>query len=260
MKKAKPVALAGAGNLTDSPLVRFLRFSDQLGPIKSPTYRLASRISNILRAGHPVRDYAPFDARRLILVCVPDATLPKILTELDSSPIGWHGKAIVICSLSLDSSRLSALSARGASIGSISPIPGFEGSREFRYLIEGDKLAVFEVKRLIARPRQNAITIERSHKPFYQAALACSGSLMPALLTAASDSLRHAGLPPDISAEILEKQFAKALRSYLKSGRNLNPPPLEVSGQWHVLSAADPLLASYIEQSYRLSSRLLNRR
>src|ERR1700730_7461499 len=127
MKRAKPVALVGAGNLTDSPLTKFLRLSDQLGPVKSRSYRLASRISNIFRSGHPVKDYAELDACRLILVCVPDQTLPKVVSEMATSGVSWRGKAIVLCSMWLDSSHLDPLSARGGSIGSISPVPGFDG-------------------------------------------------------------------------------------------------------------------------------------
>src|SRR5260370_12146930 len=110
MKKAKPVALVGAGNLTDSPLIRFLRLSDRLGPVKSQSYRLASRISNILRSGHPVKDYAEFETCQLIFVCVPDPTLPKVVSEMAASGVSWHGKAIVLCSMWLDSGHLSQLS------------------------------------------------------------------------------------------------------------------------------------------------------
>jgi|HubBroStandDraft_6_1064221.scaffolds.fasta_scaffold47712_2 predicted short-subunit dehydrogenase-like oxidoreductase (DUF2520 family) len=260
MKRVKPVALVGAGNLTDSPLTRFLRLSDQLGPVKSPTFRLASRISNIFRSGHPVKDYADLNGCRLILVCVPDKTLPKIVAEMAASGISWHGKAIVLCSMWLDSSQLSELSARGGSIGSISPVPGFEGLEDFRYLVEGDKLAILEAKRLVAHQKRRLIAIERSLKPFYLAALTCSGNLLFALLVAASESLRHAGLSSPVSATILEKQFGKALRSYLKSGRNGSPAPHELSRQLRALSAADPTLAHYIEQNCRISSRLLAER
>jgi predicted short-subunit dehydrogenase-like oxidoreductase (DUF2520 family) len=260
MKRVKPVALVGAGNLTDSPLTRFLRLSDQLGPVKSSTFRLASRISNIFRSGHPVKDYADLNGCRLILVCVPDKTLPKIVAEMAASGISWHGKAIVLCSMWLDSSQLSELSARGGSIGSISPVPGFEGLEDFRYLVEGDKLAILEAKRLVAHQKRRLIAIERSLKPFYLAALTCSGNLLFALLVAASESLRHAGLSSPVSATILEKQFGKALRSYLKSGRNGSPAPHELSRQLRALSAADPTLAHYIEQNCRISSRLLAER
>jgi predicted short-subunit dehydrogenase-like oxidoreductase (DUF2520 family) len=260
MKRPKPVALVGAGNLTDSPLTKFLRLSDRLGPVKSPSYRLASRISNILRSGHPVKDYAELEACRLILISVPDKMLPKIVSELASSGIAWQGKAILLCSMWLDSSHLSELSARGGSIGSLSPIAGFEGLEDFRYLVEGDKLAILEAKRLLAHQNQRLIAIERSLKPFYLAALTCTGNLLFALLVAASESLRHAGLSSPVSASILEKQFEKALRSYLKSGRNVSPSLHELSEQLRALSVADPTLAHYIEQSCRISSRLLAQR
>src|SRR5260370_28758995 len=102
MKRAKPVALVGAGNLTDSPLTRFLWLSDQLGPVKSRSYRLASRISNIFRSGHPVKDYAELDGRRLILVCGPEQTLPKLVSEVAASRVSSRGKAIVRRSIVLD--------------------------------------------------------------------------------------------------------------------------------------------------------------
>ena len=43
-----------------------------------------------------------------------------------SAGISWRGKAVVLCSTWLDSGELRELSARGASVGSISPIPGFD--------------------------------------------------------------------------------------------------------------------------------------
>src|SRR5260370_33960967 len=118
MKKATPVALIGAGKLAGSPVARFQWLSKQLGPVKSSSFRLASRIANSLRAGHPVRDYAEFDACRLILVSVPDAMLPAVVGEIASANICWRNKSIVLCSASLGSGELSVLSAPGASVAS----------------------------------------------------------------------------------------------------------------------------------------------
>jgi predicted short-subunit dehydrogenase-like oxidoreductase (DUF2520 family) len=207
-----------------------------------------------------VKDYSELNACRLILICVPDSKLPKVVAELASSGIGWRGKSIVLCSMWLDSSHLTELSTRGGSIGSISPVPGFDGLEDFRYLVEGDKLAILETKRLVAHKNQRVIAIERSLKHFYLAALTCTGDLLFALLVAASESLRHAGLPSPLSATIIEKQIGRALRSYLKSGRNASPLPRELSRQLQTLSATDPTLAHYIEQSCRISSRLLDGR
>src|SRR5271170_4138705 len=167
MKKAKSVALIGAGKLTDSSLSRFYWLSDRLGPVKSSSFRLASRIANQLRAGHPVKDYEEFRSSELILVCVPEPMLRPVLDDLASAPIDFNGKAVVLCSLWRDSSELHKLSARGAAVGSICLIPGFD---DLRYLVEGDRLAVLRARRLVEHRDRRAVTIERSLKPFYLAA------------------------------------------------------------------------------------------
>src|ERR1700721_627019 len=150
MKKAQSVGLIGTGNLTDSPLTRFWWLSERLGPVKSASYRVASRIANMLQAGHPVKDYAEFECCDLILLCVPEETVPQVVSEMLSAGISWRGKAVVLCSAWLDSSDLRELSAQGASVGSISPIPGFpiQGSSDERYLVEGDPLAIRHAKNL----------------------------------------------------------------------------------------------------------------
>ncbi len=224
--------------------------------MKAPSFRLASRIANSLRAGHPVRDYAEFDACRLILVSVPDSILPTVVREIASANISWRNKSIVLCSASLDSGELSDLAARGASIGSISAIPGFEDPR---YLVEGDPLAILESKRLVQHAARRTVAIQRSLKPFYLAALTSTGSLLFALLLAASESLRQAGISTSMSATILEKQLHKTLRSHVKAGRKAYSAPHELQKQLRALATADPELAHYLEQSTNLAARLLRK-
>jgi predicted short-subunit dehydrogenase-like oxidoreductase (DUF2520 family) len=257
MKKAKSVALIGAGKLTDSPLSRFYWLSDRLGPVKSTSFRLASRIANQLRAGHPVKDFEEFHSSELILVCVPEPMLPEILGDLASAPIDFRGKAVVLNSLWLDSGELREFSARGAAVGSICPIPGFD---DLRYLVEGDPVAVLRSRRLVEHRDRRTVTIERSLKPFYLAALTWTGSVLFSVLMAAAESLRLAGIAPAISSNILEKQVARTLRSFMRAGRNALPTPRELSRQVCALAATDPNLAHYMEQSTRLAETLLESR
>jgi predicted short-subunit dehydrogenase-like oxidoreductase (DUF2520 family) len=257
MKKAQSVGLIGRGNLTDSPLTRFWWLSERLGPVKSVSYRVASRIANMLRAGHPVKDYAEFESCTLILVCVPDEAVSQVVSEMLSSGISWRGKAVMLSSTWLDSGALRDLSAHGASIGSISPIPGFDDQR---YLVEGDPLAIRESKRLMERRDLRVVAIERPLKPFYLAALTCTGALLFALLRAASESLHHAGIPPGPSAALLERQITRTLRAFLKGGQRAYPEPRELPRQLQALSGANPELAYYVEQSTRLASRLMSKR
>jgi len=256
MKKAQSVGLIGTGSLTDSPLTRFWWLSERLGPVKSASYRVASRIANMLRAGHPVKDYAEFESCILILLCVPDETVSRVVSEMLSSGIHWRGKAVVLLSAWLDSGSLRELAAHGASVGSISPVPGFDDQW---YLVEGDPLAIRHSKSLVEHRERRVFAIERSFKPFYLAALTCTGALLFALLRVASESLHHAGVPPALASTLLERQITRTLRSLLKGGRRAYPEPRELPRQLRALSAASPELAHYFEQNCRLASRLMKK-
>jgi len=253
MKKARWAGLIAAGQLTDSPLTRFHRLSECLGPVKSHSFRVASRIANTLRVGHPVKDYADFESCSLILVSVPDEQVPHIVSELLASEISWRGKSLALCSDLLDSHALRELSARGASVGSISPIPGFDDL----YLVEGDRLAILKSRRLIEHRVIRTVAIERALKPLYLAAVTCTGSLLFALLIVAFESLRLAGIAPVLRNALLERQLDRTLRSFLKGGRRAFPAPQELPRQLRALAAKDANLAHYLEQSARLVSRLL---
>jgi predicted short-subunit dehydrogenase-like oxidoreductase (DUF2520 family) len=257
MKKTQSVGLIGTGSLTDSPLTRFRFLSERLGPVKSASYRVASRIANMLQAGHPVKDYAEFEKCDLILVCVPEETISEVVSEMVSAQISWRSKAVVLCSTWLDSGDLKELGTLGAAVGSISPIPGFDDER---YLVEGDPLAIRQSKSLLEYRERRVVSIERPLKPFYLAALTATGSLLIALLYLASESLRHAKLPPGLSATLLERQVARGFRSFLKGGRRAYPEPREVPKQLRALAGVNPELSHYLEQSCRLASRLIGRR
>ncbi|HTR35932.1 MAG TPA: hypothetical protein VMH80_08535 [Bryobacteraceae bacterium] len=256
MKKPASAGLIAAGNLTDSPLTRFHRLSEFLGPVKSPSYRLASRITNILRAGRPVKDYADLELCSLILIAVPANHIAHLVLELLASGIAWRGKCVVLLSDWQGSGDLHPLAARGASVGSISPIPGFDNL----YLVEGDRRAILDSRRLLESRITRTVAIERSLKPLYLAALTCTGSLLFALLLAASESLRLAGITPVLRASILERQLDRTLRAFLKGGRRAYQSPQEFPRQLRALAAKDEALGNYLEQTSRLASRLMEER
>lgn len=257
MKKAQSVGLVGTGSLTDSSLTRFAWLSERLGPVKSASFRVASRIANMLQAGHPVKDYAEFESCVLVLVCVPEETVSQVVSEMAASGITWSGKAVVLCSTWLDSGELRELSALGASVGSICAIPGFDDER---YLVEGDPFAIRQSKSLVEYRERRVLAIERPLKPFFLAALTCTGTLLFALLHVTSESLRHARIPPGLSTTLLERQVTRTLRSFLKGGRRAFPPARELPRQLEALSGANFDLAYYLEQSTRLASRLMSKR
>ena len=80
-----------------------------------------------------------------------------------------------------------------------------------------------------------------------------------ALLLAASESLRQAGISSLDSETILEKQLNKTFRSHVKAGRRAYSAPQQLQKQLHALANADPELAHYLEQSTHLAARLLRK-
>jgi predicted short-subunit dehydrogenase-like oxidoreductase (DUF2520 family) len=257
MKKAQSVGLIGTGSLTDSPLTRFWFLRERLGPVKSASYRVASRIANMLQAGRPVKDYAEFQKCDLILVSVPEDGVTQVVSEMASAGIAWREKAVVLCSTWLDSGELQKLASLGAAVGSITTIPGFDDER---YLVEGDPGAIRQSRNLVEYRGRRAVAIERTLKPFYLAALTCTGSLLFAPLYLASESLHHAHIPAPFAAAILERQIARTLRAFLKGGLRAYPELRELPRQLHALSSVDPELAHYLEQSTNLTSRLILKR
>lgn len=257
MKRPKSVALVGGGSFSSSSLAGFWLLPEVLGPVKASSFRLASRIANSLRAGHPVKDYSEFDDCTLILVSVPDRSLQGVISQLCSSDISWKEKSIVLLSDSRGSCDLREFVSRGAAVGSITTIPG---SADLEYLIEGDRRAIQEARRLVENRERRCLCIERGLKPLYLAALTCTSTLLFPLVMAASESMRRAGVPSVLANGILEKQLSRCLRAYARGGRRAYAPPAELARQLRALYATDPALGQYMERACQLTEQLLERR
>ena len=255
MKKRPPVALVSAGKLTDSPITRFWGLPARLGPVKSSSLRLSSRMVNTLRAGHAVDTFAEFEQCGLILLCVPDDAVSNTVSELVDSILSWANKAVVLCSPSLDSQELHRLAALGSAVGSLTPIPGFE---EHRYLVEGDRVVVREMRQLIEHRGTRVIAIQPGLKPFYLACLTCAGPLFYSLLLAASECIGPAGLAASDATAIIERQIERTLRSYFRAGRKAYQGPPDLSRQLQALEMIQPALAKYVEQTASFAADLIS--
>ena len=93
------------------------------------------------------------------------------------------------------------------------------------------------LKSLVENRERRAVAVERSLKPFFLAALTCTGTLLFALLHVAYQSLHLARIPPGLSATLLERQLTRTLRSFLKGGRRAYPAARELPRQLRALSA-----------------------
>jgi predicted short-subunit dehydrogenase-like oxidoreductase (DUF2520 family) len=172
---------------------------------------------NSLRAGYPVRTYAEFKKSAVILLCLPDTTLPDLINEMSLSEFDWTGKVILLCDSVLDNGSLSKLAERGASVGSLNEVPGFDGDC---FVAEGDRPAVLAARRLLSRGHARVMELKSSEKATFLAGVTFAGELVTPLAHSAVSSFRLAGLHGEQAAIVLERIFERALRSYLKAGKS----------------------------------------
>ena len=245
------MALVGGGRVSRSFIASLPFLAGHLGPVKALSYRVASRISNALRAGHPVRDYLPLDACRTILIGVPEHQLGATLSGLAAAPIVWPGKSVVLCESWRGSEALEVLAQHGAACASLNSIDDEKGGS---FLAEGDPAALQRVRELAGSSHLRVIEISPAAKPIFLASLTLTGEVLVPLLAAAAESLRAAGLSIPQVLAIIRVAVDRTARAYAKAGRkawNAQLPPDQQEAlcrQMTALSKTDPALERFFRQ------------
>ena len=252
-------AVAGGGRVSGSFVARLPRLASQLGPVAAQSYRLASRIVNSIGAGHAVRRYEDLNDSALILICAPAQSVVPIVSAL-ADALECRGKVFLLCEDGADSRQLTALKSKGAKVGSIQVMRGFEGRR---YVAEGDAAAVRAARRLVGQLRGRVEEISAAKLGLYAAALSFGGSLFTPLMEASLLCLQEAGMPKAGAMKVVEALFQSALRAYAYAGRRSWSGPLAEGDRAAVrieiaaLEAANPILAQYYREAATLSRQLL---
>lgn len=253
--RKRPLALVAAGPISQSFLGRLPWLIEHLGPVKSSSFRLASRISNTLRAGFPVANFDEFEHVRAVFVSVPARSLGQVVEELAQSPVDWRHRTVFLCDADHDSSALEALALRGAATASLAPLEGFDGKR---LLIEGSRAALSAARRLIGGSDTRLIELEPGGKNAYLAGITFLTSFSLPMLTAGAECFRLAGLGPRVAAQLVERLSQRTLRGFLKAGRKAltaAPPRGELAG----LHRASPELAALYADAAHLAARARRR-
>jgi predicted short-subunit dehydrogenase-like oxidoreductase (DUF2520 family) len=256
MRKTRPLALVGAGPVSRSFLAHLPAVAEHLGPVKSFSFRLASRIANALRAGFPVADYAELDHSRMILLSLPARSLGRMLAELVAAPIDWRHKTVILCDAEGDSSALAALASRGAATASLAPLEGFDLVE--RILIEGDPLALAAARRLLAHGDVKLVELQRGAKAVYLAGTTFLTTFSAPLLAAAGDCLRLAGLSPQLANQVVDRLSQRALRTYLGGGGKAWAE-VSAGNELAALERIKPELAASYADAVRLVTRARRR-
>lgn len=245
---AERLGLISAGPVSRNFIWRIPALKDRLGPVMSTAPGLATRLVNAMRAGRAVESCGDFEKVPAILICAPDALLAKVVADTAAAEVNWSGKTFLLCASMLDSSELEPLGARGACIGSLGPVNGLE---DLGLIVEGDKQAVLEARRLM---RNSRIRIHELRGPKAQclAGISFGSSLLLPFLDASLRCLRGAGLNTGISDLMAQRAFQKTVRAFLQRGKKASVPAEDraaLERQLEALRQADPETACWFAQT-----------
>lgn len=260
MKKQPSIALVAEGPTRDFPLNQLSGLLTRLGPVKSSSSRVASRLTNTLRAGTPVERYDHFEDCPYVLLSVGDS-LARVVSELAASVICWKGRIVVACGNASDTDDLQALARQGAAVGSFDVIGFFDPPH---FVVEGDPQAVRFCRTLVSGGRK-VFEIAKSSKTIYSSGLTIAASLLAPTAAAGVQCLRMAGMPLRDAMLIVEKTIAGSLRAYAKAGSKGWMGALAagdigaIEQQLEQLHRTDPLLERYLRQNALLALEMFAR-
>jgi hypothetical protein len=204
--------VAAAGAIGKSLIARLP--PRDFGPVVGVSYRVASRIANALRAGHPAREPAELNAPRTILFHAPPDQVLGLMQVLISTEIDWSGKALVICDCAVEPDLLLDFSIRGASIASARHlgIPGY-------LALQGTGLALAAANRIARDLRLKTIEIPPGLENCFNAAVTLSTQAFTPLLDRVAALLRHAGARESEAPRLAAALFQTTAADYIHSGK-----------------------------------------
>ena len=190
MKNQRVLGLVATGRL-DAALANQKHLGRVLGPVKSPSMRVASRISNSIRAGEAARGYEAFARSEVILIAVERPEFACVVQEMAESAVDWSGKTVAVMDTFHESSDLDVLAKLGALTASIEAVGGFDGEL---WITEGNAKACTALRRLFGGMGSIVKEIRHGKKHCYTAGIELAGNCLLPLLLSSMECLRQSGL------------------------------------------------------------------
>jgi predicted short-subunit dehydrogenase-like oxidoreductase (DUF2520 family) len=263
MKKQPQLGLIVEGSAISSAVLRLPGFAAELGPIKSTGLQGARRVSNFLRAGYAVTEYAELQEAKLVLLRVPDAALPRVIEDLCASELVLPELNFVLCESWVLTEALKPLKARGASVASL--IAAHGGKRKC-FIVEGDLATVRQIRRILGRTGARTVELRTGAKSLYFAADLFASALPIPLLLIAQQALRDSGVAGNHLWRLMDEMGREMLDSFLRGARGPWGGPLTQcspeTAQTHLqsLAADHPELARLLDEQLTWARRRVSKR
>jgi predicted short-subunit dehydrogenase-like oxidoreductase (DUF2520 family) len=254
MNQQVQLGLIIEGNSTHSEILRLPSIVQELGPVKSSSFRVARRHSNQIRAGYPIAGYDELQLANLTLIKVADSSVSRVVEELCASDLPLRGSGFALCESWLPSTAFAPLTRRGANVATVLKLPSLSTPR---FAVEGDGKAVRQTKRFLARNGARSIELSPEHKHLVFASELLAMSVPILLLTQAKQLLREAGLSGNVLWDVLDQMARKTVLDFsrgsrVEAGGPLAECPSETTkSQLALLERTQPSIASMIREHLR---------
>lgn len=201
-KRQKPeVALIGAGTLAMA-LSRPLhssgyRITEIVARANAQSLRRARTLAQRVQSSATTIDEAGLSAG-VVWICVPDDSIATVAQQI-ATQHDWRGKTVLHSSGALSSDVLEPLREKGAEIASAHPLMSFVSSsppklKNVPFALEGTAQALATVETIIVQVGAQPFRIGRTEKPAYHAFGFLSSPAIVALIAAAIEAGKLAGL------------------------------------------------------------------
>lgn len=195
------IAIIGAGTLA-SALARALhskeyRVSEIVSRSNPQSLRRARILANRIQSSATTIQAAEMSAD-IVWICVPDDAIAALAEQMTDER-DWRGKIVVHSSGALSSDTLELLRRKGAEVASAHPLMTFVSSSQPKlkgvpFALEGTAKALTAVETIISDFEAHAFRIARTEKAAYHAFGFFSSPGIVALIAAAIDVGKLAGL------------------------------------------------------------------
>jgi predicted short-subunit dehydrogenase-like oxidoreductase (DUF2520 family) len=235
---------------------------------RSPTSGQGARA--FIGAGHVVARIADLAPVQFLMIGVTDSSIAGLATELAQTRVCEAAPVVFHLSGALASQELAPLRARGAAIASVHPVTSFSDPEALvtRFAgtpcaLEGDVRAVSALDEALHKIGATTFHIAPADKLVYHAGAVFAANYVVAVLSAACDAYRIAGidgpaalaLVKPLVDETLANLFARGPRAAL-TGPIARADMGLVRDQYQALAARDPELARIYRELGRLTARL----
>jgi hypothetical protein len=235
MESRYKFGVLGAGAVSASLIGLLPSKTREVGPVSALSYRVASRIANMLRAGYPVRKADELNGVPNVLFHAPPERTAPLLKMFEKAEIDWTGKVLVFCDCVVEQAVRRRFQAKGASTAVVRQV-GIQG----RLIVEADhgSAALHAVHRIARELRLKPVRIAPGSEDLFDAAVALGGAATTPLIDAVAALLCGTGMRHIEAVRIAALLFERTAHDYAHTGKQ--------SWAWYVRSPSVASLKAQI--------------